>query len=274
LLLDKPPPAERFDKCAVYLGHYSGHYGHFLLETLSRFWPLGRLAFNAVIAHPFIHTTPPPSTFEPAAVSFRSFRIDPGRLRIVDRPLRVERLLVPSSLFDINYRAHEDLIHVYRRIAEHCTRWRRRRSSDLRVYLSRSRFRSHQSEVRSIANEVEIEAVFQQAGFHVVHPQLLGFADQVRLYARASVLAGLSGSALHNSVFTKPGTRVITIGTARDSDQLPANQRICDSLACAESAFLPFVGTIIDKDSCTGVFDIDALQEALRTLLGTGSLAV
>jgi hypothetical protein len=28
LLLDKLPAAERFDKCAVYLGHYSGHYGH------------------------------------------------------------------------------------------------------------------------------------------------------------------------------------------------------------------------------------------------------
>lgn len=49
---------------SLYLGHYTGHYGHFLLETLNRLWFLIKYPnivkiYDNFIYHPFLHNTPP-----------------------------------------------------------------------------------------------------------------------------------------------------------------------------------------------------------------------
>ena len=39
-----PPSHLNFIKGrSLYLGHYTGHYGHFLIETLSRFWAIHKI---------------------------------------------------------------------------------------------------------------------------------------------------------------------------------------------------------------------------------------
>ena len=45
-------------------------------------------------------------------------------------------------------------------------------------------------------------------GFLVVAPEHLTLTEQIALAARATVLCGPSGSALHLSVFAGPGARV------------------------------------------------------------------
>ena len=42
-------------------------------------------------------------------------------------------------------------------------------------------------------------------GFELVHPELLSFMDQIRLFASATVVAGEGGSGLHGTVFSEQG---------------------------------------------------------------------
>ena len=56
---------------SLYLGHYTGHYGHFLIETLARLWPLlgttlHEAGYDRVVFHPFLHKTPAVNKFSPA----------------------------------------------------------------------------------------------------------------------------------------------------------------------------------------------------------------
>jgi tetratricopeptide (TPR) repeat protein len=71
--------------------------------------------------------------------------------------------------------------------------------------------RADSSKRRILSNRSEVVERFQHAGFEIVQPETLSFAEQVRLFASASVIAGESGAAMANVGFCDPGTRVLEI---------------------------------------------------------------
>ena len=50
-----------------------------------------------------------------------------------------------------------------------------------------------------------------ELGFSVVHPQALGFKEQVALFAQASHIVAPSGAALTNMLFAPAGALVVTL---------------------------------------------------------------
>lgn len=75
-----------------------------------------------------------------------------------------------------------------------------------RVFLARK-----PSVHRKLVNYRVIEAVAQARGFHVVHPEDLDFAEQVRLLRDARFVAGPEGSAFFLAFFARPGTHLCVL---------------------------------------------------------------
>jgi hypothetical protein len=263
---------------SLYLGHYTGHYGHFLMETLARLWALGSESleangFDRVVFHPFLHKTPAVKKFSPACISFSAFGIEARQVVMVDRPLRFESLTVPPAALEINCSVSPVMAATYRRIIDYCLPrksaspgfWRNLQgwssARPLRLYLSRRRAKGF----HSMINERQVENVFLDAGFRVMHPEHWRFEQQVALFQRAEIIAGVEGSALHNSVFMRPGQRVINIGTPREPTGNILNQRLCDNLSGALSGYIPFEGEVIRGSKA--LYDIDFLRSALKKVL-------
>ncbi|MCC5972935.1 MAG: glycosyltransferase family 61 protein [Rubellimicrobium sp.] len=76
------------------------------------------------------------------------------------------------------------------------------------VYLSRAQ---EGDRLRRVLNLDEIEDLAREMGFAVLRPERLPLADQVRLMRGARLIAGEFGSAMHNTVFARPGTVVICL---------------------------------------------------------------
>ena len=76
-----------------------------------------------------------------------------------------------------------------------------------RLYLSRKLVGRN----RRLQNEDEVETLMQRLGFTLVHPEQLPLREQLTLFDGAEVVAGEYSSALHNTMFCRPGTRVISI---------------------------------------------------------------
>ncbi len=55
-------------------------------------------------------------------------------------------------------------------------------------------------------------------------------------------MAGLSGSALHNSLFMKPGATVVEIGDPRYEGARSPTQELCDSVTGVQTLFIRFRG--------------------------------
>jgi len=67
------------------------------------------------------------------------------------------------------------------------------------------------SSVRTVSNLQAIESVLMQHGFEFVEPELLTFAEQVKLFSEASVIVGATGAAMANLIFCNSSTRIIVM---------------------------------------------------------------
>ncbi|GGC41765.1 hypothetical protein GCM10011504_20250 [Siccirubricoccus deserti] len=64
---------------------------------------------------------------------------------------------------------------------------------------------------RGMTNEEALIEGLQHLGFVAVEPEYLPFEEQVALFRNARSIVGLGGAAMFNTVFCRPGTRVVTI---------------------------------------------------------------
>ncbi|SDO53715.1 Protein of unknown function [Methylobacterium phyllostachyos] len=92
---------------------------------------------------------------------------------------------------------------VFERLAAHGVDLRR---TGRRIVLSRRGFAQ-----RQLLNEAEIVGILQQHGFEVVHPETLGFAEQIATYHAADIIVGSASSALTNCIFCRPGAKVVAL---------------------------------------------------------------
>jgi hypothetical protein len=88
------------------------------------------------------------------------------------------------------------------------------RRASSRIYVSRSRFPFKK---RELINREEIEGEAVSAGYTIFHPEEYSLLDQMETFAAADVLVGEYGSALHGSVFARPGIPICALRwTMRD----------------------------------------------------------
>jgi capsular polysaccharide biosynthesis protein len=81
-----------------------------------------------------------------------------------------------------------------------------------RLFLSRrSVTRESEGKYRALLNEEALVEAFAARGYEVVEPELLSFADQIRLFAEADLVIGLGGAALFNVIFSPATTRIVSI---------------------------------------------------------------
>lgn len=68
------------------------------------------------------------------------------------------------------------------------------------------------SNTRRVCNEDALsDMLVREWGFEELHPETLGFADQVQRFRAAEVIVGAQGSAMSNCVFCAPGSLVVSM---------------------------------------------------------------
>lgn len=247
-----PEHAPRLEGTWLYVGHWTGHFGHFLLEVLTNLWPEPEQTLpglRGLLAHRSFR-----GDADPLAPRTRVAHKDPKRMHIdlIDlagyggldlqvvrtRPTRVDHLLVPQRPVLLKSWAKPPAVTVWRRISAAVGT----RGPHRRVYLSRTLFHLENPD-RPRSNRTErtwdahLDQAFARAGFHVVHPERLSIRDQVALVRGAEVIAGSSGSALHLAIFAEPGTRVLEVGDARSPGTPMESQRMVDAACGHRTAF-------------------------------------
>ncbi len=77
------------------------------------------------------------------------------------------------------------------------------------IYVSRRLLDIRRPNYRRLRNYDDVETLFAAAGFEIVTPEALSFAEQVRVFAAAGRIAGPSGSGMLNAVFAPADARVL-----------------------------------------------------------------
>jgi capsular polysaccharide biosynthesis protein len=209
--------AEKLSGTYVYLEIFRPHFGHVMLETMSRAWYLTNLDPNIRI---ILHGDLQRSGGEIPSYLWtllNGLSISPERVCLANRDLVVEELIVPSAQFWTAWKGSPGFCRAFDHVREHLGRTDSNRDFPKKLYLSRRQFRR-----KLVQNEADAEALFASRGYRVISPEKLPFEEQIRMAGQATHLAGLAGSALHMILFNnKPGTKLIELTCprrARDVD--------------------------------------------------------
>ena len=198
------------DTCYVFLGEIVRHYGHFLLETLARFWLLDYLRPGNVTLLIYKNYARKTAFIDELFKLIDHYRFQVEEITMNKKQLIVPRLLVPQPMLRLGKYCHESYGDHLRRLFTPVLSLQQ--DSPKKLYISRRRLGSAK---RSLINEEEIERIFSAYGFEIIHPQELDLSTQLQLFFNADYLAGMEGSGLHNLLFSQSAKGLIVFSVDR-----------------------------------------------------------
>lgn len=198
---------------ALYLGHAFTHFGHFLIETVPALWWARQVDDDvALVFHPFDEAGR--NVFVELAHGrdcLALLGLSPDRIVMATVDLAVDELLLAPRHYDMRTGPRYDFREIYRTLTAAAQRAQANPAGN-RIYLSRRLLKRRQ---RRLSNDAAVERRMARRGFAVVHPQHMSLVDQINAAAGADLVAGVDGSALHLSVFMRPGSRMLVLETKR-----------------------------------------------------------
>ncbi|MCQ8242509.1 glycosyltransferase 61 family protein [Rhizosaccharibacter radicis] len=205
--IDYAPTLRRLpDADYVYIGFVHGHYGHFLLSTLSRLWNIEDLlrSDTRIIYHAN------ESLEDLFAVPYFKaicdvLALEPARFLRLDEPCILPTVTVPCCAFEETGYAHRVFARFTNAIGNRLCPRATTTPVDRPAYLSKSRLRSG---VGHLVNEDALTEILARQGVDILYPEELSLAEQIAVFQQRPIVAGLTGSALHTSLFA-PGRQLL-----------------------------------------------------------------
>ena len=222
----------------VYGGRFVHHFGHFLIETLARFWPFrdGFAPGQKVVMH---GDGDPDAWFALRHVRELFGALGLSREAIVHarEPFRLDSILVTLPAFRPQAQAYPDFVRLCHGLGERLMAGAAPRApSSQPVYLTKTGLAAG---VARWQNEAGLEEALERRGFAILHPQDLPLGEHLRLYQSRDTVCGVIGSAHHVSLFAPPRARFVLLSPER----LNANFFLIDDLNGNDSAYYFAEGT-------------------------------
>ena len=254
----RAPTAQR-DGTYLYCGLSHDHFGHFLLESLTRIWALDHLdmAIDGLVlpARKGKRMGPPlPKRLARALARF----CGDLPLYVLDQPTRIQRLILPAPGF-----GHGPWLPG----TPHYHSFIQNRLADLpvdgadRLYLSRRRL--HLPE-KLVDREAEIEAMMEAAGYFIFEPEKYHLDIQLGVMRAARQIVGADGSAFHLVPLAMRRDASAAIYLRRNRPEMLTN------LAAQMHGFAGVTPTLIDARTrplprtTPAPLDLEALRDALK----------
>jgi len=259
--------AELLEGTWLYGGHWIQHFGHFIIETITTLWPLAERV-DGLVFHKYLKRPWAVEPWQERVLELAGHGGLPIRVVGTGKPLRVERLIVPSRTVVANGWAHPPAREIWERVASGF----RDQGGPARVFFSRTLFNENKRRERhkkvprtAATRDRALDKLFASEGFEVVSPETLGIDEQLRLAANAEIIAGCSGSALHLSAFSPAGSRIIEIGDQRNVAQPMKLQLVIDAVCEHRRAFIRGDGSLNGIAAILASLDLETSRTADAT---------
>lgn len=185
---------EYVDEEVVFIGAMPKHYGHFILEGLSRLWfylEASNKRFRAVYIS---------DEGEDRFLEFMQFfGIDSENIRKIERPTRFRTVIVPEQSIRLHDYFHENYKLTVDRIKEAVEPVRNEK-----VYFSKMERKNDRA-----IGEAPLEKVLSQNGYAIYFPERMSLYETIAVLKGAKTFAATSGTNIHNAIFLEDGASSI-----------------------------------------------------------------
>ncbi|WP_082494533.1 glycosyltransferase 61 family protein [Methylobacterium sp. Leaf108] len=228
------------DETYIYGGFVNLHFGHFIVNTLPRLWPLiDRANDNYKIL--FHGQGNPKDWFGLPFIRdlFGALGLTEDRIVFIDRPMVFSRLIVPHPSFQEQSFAHRAFGQLCRMIGDNILRDHplQQERNMAPAYLSKGNLKSG---VGRFANENVVTEILSASGIEIIYPETLALPEQIALFRDRQTILGTAGSAFHNSVFVTSRAKIICISPSCYPN---SNFMMLDALSGTHVTYLYAAGT-------------------------------
>jgi len=199
--------------CLVATGHGIAVYGHFLIELLFRLL-IGRQAFFEVDTIPYRILLDFAAPRWLLMILEENFGIGPEHIEFFlpqhERVL-LRHAFIPTNIFQ-EYGINPFANNLIERLMERL-KIQTEVAQPSRIFIARGQFYNPASPFRVCRNEQDlIDFAVKRHGFTSVKTETMSWKKQITLFRNAEIIVGQAGSGLHTALFSKPGSRLGSIG--------------------------------------------------------------
>ena len=204
-------------------------YGHVILEVIPSLWAKDLMSDKDMKIATSIKMN------KSYSAVFDALNIKQEQVLKITGPVKAKQLIYPSKIVQRRKLIDPITFNLFDRLKNQLSKM-----SDVitpeRIYVSRSKVPG-----RELLNELALEELFKNKGFSIIHPQELNVYEQVKIFSNAKLIAGVGGSAMHNTVYSKCESKVLIICST-------GWLVVADSLICQNENQLSYVfGTPINE---------------------------
>lgn len=226
----------KYDFPCIYMGQLTNHYGHFLLESLCRFWIFleeykdlikNRSNYKYVFTDFVTMTTPIISDNILLKTICNILKININDFILIKNKSSFSEIVLyePSvcinEKMDIRFKKLCDSIS--QNIVENTI-------DDNKLLRSKEIFQTPYIYIvrKCIKEEKAIIDVMKKHNFFIMIPRIETFKEDVLKYSNTSIMVALEGSCAHNIIFSKPNTEILIINWR---NRITTNQIKCNILS-------------------------------------------
>ena len=191
----------------IYVGLLVLHYGHFIIDTLSRLWPLILMTGRRpkVLCHR-LRAYPEGPEHDFLYAMLAGLGVQRDDIVSFDRVSSIPRVVLAERSFHERTHVHSIFGDLCRCVGQPHWPSSDAVAAEKPLYLSKARLHSG---MNRLLNEYELQIELENLGVEVAYPEELGFGDQIALLNRSGPVLGPTTSAFHTAAFSLPGRRII-----------------------------------------------------------------
>ncbi len=204
--LPLPSSAPVLSGKSLYMGLCHSHFGHFLIETLSRLWFLQAQQiqdFDHIILLPINGCVP-----EFVVDLFKLLGVD-ERLKIIDAPIFLENVCIPSPAIEYPWKVHQVINTLQQLFADSIAV----EPTEQPIFLSRNQLVP--GHFRMIIGEDRLEQALESQGVYIYHPENYSIHHQISTLSRHKTIISFAGSALHTMLLSGGNKNVVAYSARR-----------------------------------------------------------
>lgn len=182
-----------YDEDIIWFGIFTYHWGHFLVDNVSRMWYVVNNYNNERIAYV--------SKGKEIDSNFEDFFIKLGipakNLLPIKKPSKFRRVIIPEYS-KTDYKYFSEFTHIFEKVISVALNQSKPIHLKSKVYLSRLSFRDAQNKE---FGEKRIEDFFVEQGFLVLYPEKMSLTEQIVMINNSDTIACINGTIPLNICF-------------------------------------------------------------------------
>lgn len=214
ILSDNFDETIQFSGRTLYGGYFRPHWGHFLVNTMGRIWPMFTTLYSHFDQIVFFADSPHYSASNIITALGRNFEqfiqlADlEGKIKIINKPAIFEELIVPeNSIVRFQHYSKEYML-VMEKVKENALKNKSNLKYPKKIFFTRTQLKK--SEINEINGDV-LDNFFRDNGFDIISPEKISLIELINYMAHAEHIASICGTLAHNFVFAPKGCQLTII---------------------------------------------------------------